>query len=377
MKLFYSFLLSIFALITVNTVVIANNDIEFPEPQEELAKVVDIINEEVDPALNVFGPGQKLQTLKIKILSGDLKGNTYTIENRLSGNPAYDINAKVGDSVILNIEELPGGETEINIANYHRFPALAILFSVFVLLILIIGRIKGLKALISLGITYFLIFYFMIPMILRGYSPLLITILICFIATTATILIISGANLKSLSAIIGTVTGVSTAGIIALITIQIAPLSGMPNEEAIGLWTANHNLNFTGILASAMIIGALGASMDVGISIASSIYEIKQAHPAANPAYLMKAGMNVGKDIMGTMTNTLLLAYTGSAMFLLLIAYNNVSFMKFTNLDSIVSEITAAFAGSIGLILCIPITALVAAYLLNIKKPEITSIVEE
>jgi uncharacterized membrane protein len=91
----------------------------------------------------------------------------------------------------------------------------------------------------------------------------------------------------------------------------------------------------------------------------------------------MKAGMNVGKDIMGTMTNTLLLAYTGSAMFLLLIAYNNVSFMKFTNLDSIVSEITAAFAGSIGLILCIPITALVAAYLLNIKKPEITSIVEE
>lgn len=131
----------------------------------------------------------------------------------------------------------------------------------------------------------------------------------------------------------------------------------------------NHDLDFRGILASGMIIGALGASMDVAISIASSIFEVKLANPTASKADLLKSGMNVGKDIMGTMTNTLLLAYTGSAIFLLLLVSGEISLLKLLNLDSIVTEITAALAGSIGLVLCIPFTAVISSYLLSKKQP--------
>jgi len=341
-----------------------------PPPEEELGKVIKVLDESIDTSLEAFGTEQKVQKIKVKVLTGKLKDQEHLTENRLSGNPAFDINLKEGDRVLLHIESLPEDKKEINISNYYRFPVLAILFSIFTLLILVIGGNKGLRSLIGLAFTYFLIFYFLIPSILNGYSPLLITIIICSIATCFTIFIISGLNLKSLSAIIGTVSGVSAAGIIALLTIKYAPLSGTPGEEAIALWASDSSLNFKGILASAMIIGALGASMDVGISIASSIFEVKKADPEATTSYLIKSGMNVGKDIMGTMTNTLLLAYTGSALFLLLLAYNNVSFTKLINLDSIVSEITAALAGSIGLILCIPITAFVASNLFNIKKPK-------
>lgn len=343
-------------------------------PIEEFGEVIKVIDESIDKTLEAFGENQKVQKVKVKILSGELSGKEIIIENRLSGNPGYDIDVKAGNKVILNIEKMDNGETDINISNYYRFPALIILSCIFALSILIFGGKKGVKAIIALVFTYFLLFYFLIPMILNGASPLLITIIISIAATCFTIFIISGMNLKSLSAIIGTAGGVTAAGLIALITIKTTPLSGTPSQEAIMLWTSNNALDFKGILASAMIIGALGASMDVGISIASSIFEVKKANPKTTTMELITAGMNVGKDIMGTMTNTLLLAYTGSALFLLLVAYNNVSIIKLLNLDSIVTEITAALAGSIGLILCIPLTAITAGYLLNIKKTEVINI---
>lgn len=339
------------------------------EPIDEIGEVVKIISVSSNEALEVFDQESKIQTIKIKVLTGELKGQEFITENVLSNNPAYDISVTEGDRVILNIEKLEEGKYEVNIADKYRFNALIILFSLFVILILIFGGIKGLKALISLGITYILIFYLLVPSILKGMSPLILTIIICLLATCATIFIISGLNRKSLSAVLGTGGGVIAAGIIAYLTIKLAPLSGLPNHEAIGLWTANKELNFKGILASGMIIGALGASMDVAISIASSIFEVKQANPTSNTADLFRSGMNVGKDIMGTMTNTLLLAYTGSAIFLLLLVSGEVSILKLLNLDSIISEITAALAGSIGLVLCIPATALIASYLLNKEQP--------
>lgn len=370
MKLITSITLLIVSLFILGNVSLANETAnEYQDPYIEAKGVVlEILNESPDESLEMFSHNQIIQTVKIKIINGSYKDKEYIIENMLSDNPAFDIRVKAGDEVLLNIEENDTGEAEVNIANYYRFPALTVLFIVFCSLVVVFGGIKGIKSLISLGITYFLIFYFLIPNILNGAPPLLLTIIISIIATCATIFLISGINLKSASAIIGTVGGVSAAGITAIITIKAATLSGLPNQEAIGLWATSQDLPFKGILASAMIIGALGASMDVGISIASSIYEVKKANPEATKSYLIKSGMNVGKDIMGTMTNTLLLAYTGSAIFLLLLAYNNVSFMKFINLDSIVTEITAALAGSIGLVLCIPITALSAGYLLTLTK---------
>lgn len=366
MKLIYSLIIAITFILSFNIFVFADTDI-VPDTKEEIGQVIEIINETNNNSLDVFNQQNTTQTVKLKVISGEKSGNVVVTENILSGNPAYDIPVKKGDRVIVNIDSLDG-KTEYNISNLYRFPMLIILLSIFIILVLIFGGITGLKSLISLGFTYFLIFYFLIPNILNGHPPLLITITICFLATCGTVLLIAGVNYKSLTAIIGTLGGVIAAGIMAIIAINIAPLTGLPNHEAIGLWTEFPDLNFKGILASAMIIGALGASMDVSISIASSILEVKKANQLSSMKDLIKSGMNVGKDIMGTMTNTLLLAYTGSGIFLLLIVYKNVSLTKLLNLDSVVTEITAALAGSIGLVLCIPITALAGGYLISFSK---------
>ncbi|MGD9580538.1 MAG: YibE/F family protein [Vampirovibrionia bacterium] len=366
MRYIFTLTLTIICIFSISTITLAQTE-NPDEGSEQIGKVIEIIKESTDGTLEQFNQLNKVQTVKIKIESGDENGKIITTDNVLSGNPAYDIPVKKGDKVILNVENT-NGKKEYNVENLYRLPMLLILLSIFVLLVLIFGGKTGLKSLLSLAFTYFLIFYFLIPYILDGFPPLLITILVSLVATCATIFIITGINSKSLSAIIGTIGGVLAAGLMAIITIKLAPLTGLPNHEAIGLWTQFPDLDFKGILASAMIIGALGASMDVAISIASSMYEVKQANTLINIKELIKSGMNVGKDVMGTMTNTLLLAYTGSGIFLILIAYNNVSVLKLLNLDSVVTEITAALAGSIGLVLCIPITAIVGGYLIGISN---------
>ncbi|MEW5822429.1 MAG: YibE/F family protein [Cyanobacteriota bacterium] len=371
MRFVFSLIFTLLILLFSNLNLLAEDNIS-DNYIEEVGQVINIINDNQDKSLDVFGEGHTIQTVKVKVLSGELEGKEFTTENILSGNPAYDIPVKKGDKVVLDIEEDTNGVLIANISNLYRTHALTILVCVFALLILIFGGLKGLKAIICLVLTYLMIFYFLIPGLLKGYNPLFLTVIICFLATCVTIFIISGINMKSLSAVIGTIGGVVAAAIVSLFTIKVATLSGIPNHEAVGLWTEFPDLDFKGILASAMIIGALGAAMDVAISVASCIMEVKQVSPEISIKDLIKSGMNVGKDIMGTMTNTLLLAYTGSAMFLLLLVNNNVSLIKLLNLDSIVSEITAALAGSIGLVLCIPITAVIGSYLIN--KTKITKV---
>lgn len=332
--------------------------------KEYVAEVLEISDSNITNS-NI---GEKSQIVKIKVLDGDLKDKILTTNNILSGNPGYDVILNEKDKVLLNIENLENGQTEVYIANYYRMPALISIFLIFVFLLLILGGKKGFKSLVSLTITYLLIFLFLIPSILKGHNPVLITLISSIIITCISIFVITGFNYKGLSAIIGTLGGILIAGIIAAIAIHYAHLSGTPNEEAIGLWTLNKNLDFKSIFASALIIGALGVSMDVAMSIASCIFEIKETCKEINPMKLIQAGLNVGKDIMGANTNTLLLAYTGSALYLLLLVYNNVSSIKLLNLDSIVSEIVIALSGSIALLLCIPITALSAGFLQKYSK---------
>lgn len=179
-------------------------------------------------------------------------------------------------------------------------------------------------------------------------------------------LIISGLSRKTFSAIIGTVGGVVLAGALALIIGTLAKLTGLGNEEANMLMFIPHDVyfNFKGLLFAGIIIGTMGATMDVGMSIASAMNEIKENSPQIKKADLIKAGMNVGKDTMATMANTLILAYVGGSLhlLLLLIAYET-PFSHIINWDMIASEIVRAIAGSIGIIFTIPITALASAFI--------------
>jgi len=312
-----------------------------------------------------FGGNQAIQTLKVKIMNGDYKGKTVEVQNQLTSNPAYDIKVQPGDRVVLDIEK-NGSHLDINISDRERFPSLLILSGIFISLLLIIGGMKGLKSLLSLGITSSLVLFILIPAILNKFPILPVTIAVAALSTVLTVFIIGGFNLKSVAACIGTFGGVVSAGLISFLIIKIAPLSGLHDQESIILWSSRPDLNFTGLLASAMIIGALGAIMDVGISIASSIAEVKSVDNSLTVKQLIKSGLNVGKDIMGAMSNTLILAYIGSFLPLILLAANAPLF-KLINLNSIATEITAAVGGSIGIILSVPITALTAGYLMGTK----------
>lgn len=348
---------------------------EMAETQQELAKakVLDVEHLEKDPDNPFF---TERMMVKIKILSGEYKGEQFEIPHNLTGSYGYDIDVKLGDSVIVMLEETEDGTQEIYITEYSRDKYIYIVASIFIALILIIGKMKGLKTVITLILTILLVLKGLIPGLLAGYNPILLTIVIAFIITVVTILAVSGINKKSYAAIIGVLGGVFVSGLIAYVIGSKVKLTGLSSEEAVMLMYIPQGIkfDFKGLLFAGIIMGALGAVMDVGMSIASSMEEIKAADPTMSTKELMMSGMNVGRDIMGTMANTLILAYTGSSIPLLLLftAYGE-DLTKIMNLDIIATEIIRALAGSIGLVICIPITALVAGILSGGPKvPEVS-----
>ncbi len=312
-----------------------------------------------------------VQQVQIQVLTGNYKGEIIDIENTQSGNPVYDLPVKEGDKVILLIEEFEDGNVEFNISDYARDSYIYILVALFFIVLLIIGRFNGFKTIITLGITMFAIFKILLPLILKGYNPIPITVFISALITVLTLLIISGFNKKSLSAILGTVSGVVIAGTLAFFIGTKIKLTGLSSEEAMMLLYIPQDIsfNFKDLLFSGILLGALGAVMDVSMSIASSIDEINKVNYNLSRKELFISGMNVGKDIMGTMSNTLILAYTGSAvpLILLFMAYET-SLIKIMNLDIVATEIIRSLAGSIGLVLTIPITAAISVFLLKNKR---------
>ena len=311
---------------------------------------------------------QVKQSVEVKILSGPHKGEKVIIDNMLMGNPAYDINLKHGDKVILHAEqkdsELAGGGTDFFIADKYRAGALYFLVGLFFALLLLVGKKKGFFSLISILVTLSLIFWVLTPMILSGMNPIFSTVLVCVFAAVAAIYLVGGLNAKSSAAILGTVLSLIIAGGLSFLAIKFAGLTGFSSEESIFLYSAHPMLNFVGVLASAMIIGALGALMDVGMSIASTVNELFEGNSNMSVMDLFNSGMNVGRDIIGTMANTLILAYLGGAISLVLLS-NNIDLQKFFNLNQVATEISSALIGSIAIVLCVPITAIIAAFLIK------------
>lgn len=310
------------------------------------------------------------QYVKVKVLSGKYKGKIFEIKNDLSGSPVYDIIVENGQKIVLMIEEHENGPVAF-VADHSRGDYTLYLAIAFMLLIVLIGKAKGVKAIISLGLTMFSILYILLPAILRGANPIPISIMISIGVTVITIFLIGGINSKTISTIIGTISGVVIAGLISYYVGTKIKISGLHAEEANMLMNIPQGVdfNFKNLLFSGIILGALGAIMDVGMSVASSIDEIHKANNSLSQKQLFKSGMNVGKDIMGTMTNTLILAYAGSSIpVLLLFMAHETSMVKIMNLDIIATEIVRSLSGSIGLVLTIPITAGVASFLIKRDK---------
>lgn len=327
-----------------------------------VTKIISDIKEEL-PGGNI----QRSQALLIQIVSGADKGKERVTENSIPDNPAFAIIGEVGKKyLITKIENTKTGNEDYFIVDYYREKIVFYLVGAFLIVLIIIGGLKGFRAIVSLLVTIALIAILLIPSIEKGINPLCGAIIVSFLSTAFTMILVAGFNFKSLSSTLGTLVGVTASGLIAALVIKVASLSGLASTEAMILWGNQlFEINFKGLLAAGMIVSCLGAVMDVAISISSSIQEIKTANPSYSFKELFKSGMNIGKDIMGTMTNTLVLAYTGMGLPLLLLISHEKNPMKFLNLELVVSELTAAIAGSIGLIISVPATCIIMSLLVQ------------
>lgn len=321
------------------------------------------------------GDNSVKQVALVKVLSGKFKGTERLIDNMLTGNPAYDINLQKGDKVILHAERkaeeiITADDVDFFIADIKRDDALIWTSVFFVVLLLIIGRKKGLYSLISIVATVALIFFMLMPMILHGFCPIASAVLVGILSTIITIYLVGGFNAKSSSAIIGTALSLIFAGGVSLITIYLAHLTGFAGEESMFLYSAHPELDFQGLLSASMIIATLGALMDTGVSIASAINEIYETDKTLKVKQLFKSGMNIGKDVIGTMSNTLILVYLGSALPLVLLS-DNIDLQKFFNLNQVATEVSSAVIGSIAILICVPLTAIISAYLIKNQKEKV------
>lgn len=324
-------------------------------------------------------PADNSENLEIQILTGDFKGERFPIENTYYNSDYYVRAFKAGDKIIVAVDQSGDGQQPgITILNYARDVFSFYLVFIFLALMVLIGRKHGFKSAVSLTLTIFIIIKVMIPFILKGYNPILSAIFCCLIITVLNLFIITGFSLKSAATLMGTGFGVIMAGVLAYWVGVLSHFSGLGDEDSLLLTGINQGmLDLNGILFAGIIIGTLGAVMDVSMSISSSMYEIMQNNPGIHRLKLIKSGLSIGKDVMGTMADTLILAYAGTAIPLLLFSISKQTpLIILLNSEVISAEILRALSGSIGIVLSIPATSFAFA-LISHKKQHIRTVVAD
>lgn len=308
------------------------------------------------------------QKIKVKFLSGNRKGQE--VEAVSTNGSLYGATCHVGTKVVT----LTNQSGELSITSVYSFDRefLVIGFiALFFLLLWVIGGRNGLKAVAGLGVTFVLVLFFLFPAIYRGMSPVWAAVITVVLTTVCTIFILTGYTMKTYAAILGTVSGVLISGITAWCFGRIACISGY-NVSNIDTLVSIANLTkikVGDLLFAGILISSLGAVMDVGLSVASAITEIHAANKKLDWRELFISGMNVGKDMMGTMANTLILAFAGGSLSELLLDYAyNLPYLQLMNSYTIGIEVMQGIAGSIGIIMTVPLVSLFASILISLPQ---------
>ena len=345
----------------------------------KVVEIKDVIEEEYSLDDGYTMVSSKRIMFDAFIKSGPYKGDTVEVSQDVDNMYAYQPrDVKVGDEVLISRpaydysmieEDISEEEVEWVLIDHNRIGKIVVLVAAFLLLIVIIGRAKGLSTILSLIFTVLAIFMVYIPSILKGYNVYLMTVVVSIFVIFMSLIIINGWNKKTLCAIFGNVMGVAIAGVLAAVVSRAWGLTGVVEEEYVLLSQYDTPIDLLSLVWGGVVIGALGAIMDVAMSIASSMNELNEEMRDKTFGRMLRSGMNIGRDAIGTMTNTLILAYIGGALatVLLLVAYNKNLYYLF-NLEMIMAEILSAVVGSIGILAAVPATALFSAYVFNRDK---------
>ena len=321
------------------------------------AKVTEILTD------NLQEDGSRMgnQTVKLKFLTGPDKGQE--VEAISTNGSLYGATCHVGSRVITLTNK--AGDTSItSVYSLDRGYLVCGFVLFFFLLLYVVGGKNGLKAVAGLLCVFVLVLFFLFPAIYRGMDPVLASILTVALTTIISLFILSGYHWKTAAAILGTILGVVISGIAAWGFGALAHISGynVDNIDTLVSVANMTNIQVGDLLFAGILISSLGAVMDVGLSIASTVCEIHDANPALSISELFRRGMNVGKDMMGTMSNTLILAFTGGSLSELLLDYAyDLPYLQLINSYNIGIEVMKGIAGSIGIILTVPLVSILAA----------------
>jgi uncharacterized membrane protein len=347
--------------------ILASVSIAYGQEETFEGRVTRILKEEV---LTLDGQQALHQEVEIFVTNGLLQGRTIIVD--VGGQPSVaQLRYKVGDKVLVSRGPGAEGQEVFVITDFVRRDALLWLLVIFAIVTGLVARWQGMYSLLGLGLSFFVIFKFILPNINAGYDPVLIVIIGSLMIAPITFYISHGFNKKTTMAIVGTLLALLITGLLAKVFVDAAQLSGYVSEEAGFLQVARQGtLNVKGILLAGIIIGALGVLDDITISQAAIIQQLKEADPDMLATELFTRSMTVGHDHIAAVVNTLVLVYTGAALPLLLLFVDNPRpFAEVINYEIISEEIVRTLVGSIGLISAVPITTLLAIWFVDKDDP--------
>lgn len=305
---------------------------------------------------------------KVEVTSENRKGEILNISQSLNtpNSPGF----KTGDKVKLSIFKNPDGSTQVFITDFIRTKAVYWLFALFIAVVLLIGRKQGVGALLGMFVSFLVLFWFILPRITAGENPVWVTLIGVLFILPVTFYLSHGFNRKTTVALVSTFLSVCFTSFIALYFIGAAKISGYANEQAGFIQVARGgNFDIQGLLFAGILISVLGILDDVTVSQSSIVNRLRMELPKAKVIELYKKAMSIGKDHIGSVVNTLVLVYTGASLpLLVMFTDNNISFDDALNYEIIAEEIIKTLVASIGLVLSIPLTTLMAAFFL--KKDE-------
>ena len=331
----------------------------------EKGKVTEILQDNLDANGTRVGE----QKVRVKMLTGARKGEELDITS--SSGYLFGAACKIGMKVIV-MQSVAGETTIASVYTQDREWVIYIFALLYLLALCIIGGKQGIKGCLGLVFTFFCVIFVYLPLVYLRFSPFWAAVFICFLTTLVTMYLIGGPTKKTCAATLGTLAGVVLAGLSAWCFSKASGISGYnvsDIETLMTLWNTNR-IQVGGLLFSGLLISCLGATMDVAMSISSAIDEIYKQNASLSRKELFKAGMRVGRDMMGTDSNTLILAFAGSSVSTLLLDYAyDLPYQQIINSNNIGIAIMQGLAGSFGIVLSVPLTVLICTVLFHKYEP--------
>lgn len=329
----------------------------------EKAKVVKILQDNLEENGTRVGE----QKVRVRMLTGVRKGEELDITS--SSGYLFGAACKPGMKVIV-MQSVASDSTVASVYTQDREGVIYIFALIYLLVLCLIGGKQGIKGCLGLVFTFFCVIFVYLPLVYLKYSPFWTAVFVCFITTLVTMYLIGGPTRKTCAATLGTLVGVILAGVSAWCFSKASGISGYnvsDIETLMTLWNTNR-IQVGGLLFSGLLISCLGAVMDVAMSISSAIDEIYRQNLSLSRKELFKAGLRVGRDMMGTDSNTLILAFAGSSVSTLLLDYSyNLPYQQIINSNNIGIAIMQGLAGSFGIVLSVPFTVLICTILFHKK----------